>query len=494
MSRRGFAIGMQQLGNTLTELGVRGQQQEKIDERQAQGFLDQMIRDVEDKVASGALEPEAGVSILRNHGIPEGAARQALGGVAPSTSKRLEGVLGGVEKAKTFADVPSPTSLATEMKSQRIPLMSFGKIDPTTGKNDSTLSPELQRGLDLRNEKEQRIVQGTTPTTGQTEYNQNIGAMQRGPDQRFNPITQKFDTFGEPTQISPTPQQAGFNKAEETRSQLQNEQATGVPTMRGQAKSAETIAQIPGDVAHTTAVTTAAGQANLPFQKAMAQYANELAQGNMQLTTINDPKTGEDQLMLVNKRGEMIPVQMPEGMAAGRTRQIPATIADNTAGINAAEIESVKILRALRKTGLDRSNDPLDPRFNQFLVNTLRIAPKDLEKGDMQQRIGFVNATMTRALMGSRPSQYVAKEIIQPHLPQQNMTGAQLARVLTDVLQQAGERRNEFAHTLGLPIERLAPQDPNSYANFLKEAGTPTSAPATLTLDPKTGQLVPIRK
>lgn len=166
----------------------------------------------------------------------------------------------------------------------------------------------------------------------------------------------------------------------------------------------------------------------------------------------------------------------------GSGPKLNASQQDNLAGLNTAEVEGVKVLRSLKTSGLDQSNDPTDPRWNQFVVQTLKVAPEDYNKADIQQRSAFVKAALTRGLMGGRPSQYVA-EMIQQHMPDGAMSGVQLSHVLRNVLDQSSERRKETAGLSGVPYQSLKPSSGEDYESFLtSERGA--SAPSGDTSHP----------
>lgn len=484
--RRGVSGAFQGLGEGLSQVGTV-MINEQLRERQAKRqLLSTLIKDYSDRVAKGELDPEQAEEAMRLQGakVPKG----YFTSVAPSVTDRLSAVLSGIESADTLSKVPSATGVATTMKAKRVPLITPGPIDPASGRNASTLSPELQTALDVRGEKRRsfpavRVPGIYNPTTGATE-------------EQFVPAIDA--TQARTFQTAPTPEQAGYNKAAELSTQLTRESELGIPEEQGRQMVRKSNVERPAKAADTFATTTASRRAALPFEKEMSDYtANQ-----PQIQPIHSPDTGQETLATVRRRsGDITPLTMPAGFESGKARDIPATIADNTAGINTAEIEGVKILRQLRAMGLDRVNDPLDPRWQRFLVNTLKVAPEDLRKADMQQRIGFVNANLTRALMGSRPSQYVAQTIIQPHLPKQEMTGQQLDLVLRNVLEQAQERREQFAGTLfgidaktkrPLGVDRLSPST-GSYKNYLRELGVSTTLPAQFTID-QNGRLVPVRE
>jgi hypothetical protein len=220
------------------------------------------------------------------------------------------------------------------------------------------------------------------------------------------------------------------------------------------------------------------------IQQQLADLKNDRQPtSSYQLQPEIDPATGKQTGRYLGyntklNRWEPVQGQGPAATKAGpQERPLPYQAAENAASLNTAEVEGVKVLKALRETGLDQSNDPADPRWQKFVVTTLKVAPEDFQKADIQQRTAFVNAALTRQLMGGRPSQYVA-QILQQHLPQGAMSGRQLTHVLHNVLQQSGEKRTELQQML--PGVK-GPASGQSYADYLTELAngpTPTRTPS----------------
>lgn len=136
-------------------------------------------------------------------------------------------------------------------------------------------------------------------------------------------------------------------------------------------------------------------------------------------------------------------VDLPPGMSKGGNAKLSGPQLDAQIGLNTAEVEGVKVLAGLKKSGLDQSNDPFDPRWQKFMVGIMKVSPQDWDKATTQNRVAYINAVLTRGLMGGRPSQYVA-QIIQQHLPDGQMSGMQLSHVLQQVLTYGDERRTEL--------------------------------------------------
>lgn len=166
--------------------------------------------------------------------------------------------------------------------------------------------------------------------------------------------------------------------------------------------------------------------------------------------------------------GQAREIPMPDGLhkgTAGGARPLPYQAASNVAAMNTAEVEGVKVLKGLHQVGLDTSNDPADPRWEKFVVTTLKVAPSDFTKADIQQRTAYVQAALLRQLMGGRPTQYIA-QMIQQHLPEGSMSGMQLSHVLSNVLEQVGEQRGELKTMLPGVVE---PSTGQTYKQYLAE-------------------------
>lgn len=236
---------------------------------------------------------------------------------------------------------------------------------------------------------------------------------------------------------------------------------------------------------HDEADKTAYQNELAAIRQQLADQAGSKEQPNsFQLQPEIDPATGKQTgrfLGYNTKKNRWEPVQGngPAATKAPAGRQLPYQAADNMASLNTAEVEGVKVLRLLKGSGLDRSNDPADPRWQKFVVTELKIAPENYTKADLQQRTAFVNAAMMRRLMGGRPNEYIAR-LIQDHLPSGNMTGQQLAHVMSDVLEQAGELRKETSNML--PGVK-GPISGQSYQDYLTELASGGAASAQNALD-----------
>lgn len=167
------------------------------------------------------------------------------------------------------------------------------------------------------------------------------------------------------------------------------------------------------------------------------------------------------------KQQDMPPGYSKNNPTAGENGNLPQTMVDQVATINTAEVEGVKILAALKQSGLDQSNDPLDPRWQRFLAGTLKVS-SDQVNSDIQQRTAFVKAAIIRSLMGGRPSMYVAK-MYEQHIPDGAMSGSKLKQVLTNVLQQGSERRGELSNVSGRPLN--GPSTGQSFEQWMAGPG-----------------------
>lgn len=161
---------------------------------------------------------------------------------------------------------------------------------------------------------------------------------------------------------------------------------------------------------------------------------------------------------------KMDEIQAPPGL--GRApRQLPATEVERLTNLNTAEIEGVKLLQDLHKSGLEQSDNPLEPRFEKLLAKLGVSSPGSVDMGNQQQRVAFVNAIMLKGLMGGRPSQYVA-QLIEQHLPKGQMTGRKLYQVLNDTLTEGVTQRVNMGGVLGR--EAPEPKGGMTYSQWQK--------------------------
>ncbi len=214
------------------------------------------------------------------------------------------------------------------------------------------------------------------------------------------------------------------------------------------------------DTRANTAQSDKVGAQQAMLDQHMQQFSQQMDLAAQKLEA--QGKVNEANIMRAEAQAALDRAKATQTAQPKPDKPLPYQAAQNIASLNTAEIEGVKVLKALHDSGLDQSNNPADPRWNQFVVTTLKIAPSDYQKADIQQRAAFVNAALTRQLMGGRPSQYVA-QLLQQHLPQGQMSGQQLAHVMSNVLQQAGEQRDE----LGQLIPGVKGPMAGSYKDFL---------------------------
>ncbi len=299
----------------------------------------------------------------------------------------------------------------------------------------------------------------------------------------------------DPTQIKAVVEslKAGSKTSAETSNQTADAQLRTAQTGGAQAES-EIKAKVnagtdtEGINAEQAAQLNAAKAKELrEAQQGAARLAIEQQNANRERAAADKPEIFFDKdgnpRALTFKGGKAQEVALPAGIAgkgnAPGQRPLPATTADNLALVNSSEVQGVKVLRELKSSGLDTSNNPADPRWQKFMVTTLKVAPADFNKADIQQRTAYVTAALTRGLMGGRPSQYVA-QMIQQHMPQGEMTGEQLFHVMSNVMEESSGRRAELEGIQQRAPGSLGPKSGESYAQFLKslsDTGDTTAPP-----------------
>jgi hypothetical protein len=192
--------------------------------------------------------------------------------------------------------------------------------------------------------------------------------------------------------------------------------------------------------------------------------------------------------MMRRSNGKLVDVPLPPGYVPGGAagtqgeQKLSAQQVDTLSSLNTAETEGVKVLTALHASGLDQSNDMLDPRWNTFAVGTLKIAPGDWNSADIVQRTQYVKAAILRSLMGARPSQYIA-QIYNDHTPDSLQSGMQLAHVMGNILDQVGSRRAEIESLTGREPGKLKPVSGMTYEDWTKANGPQNPVGSDPTID-----------
>jgi hypothetical protein len=161
----------------------------------------------------------------------------------------------------------------------------------------------------------------------------------------------------------------------------------------------------------------------------------------------------------VNDDGDLVPVTAgAKGSVAGDalvgvhptgnrnadgTKPLPANALATVAVGNNAEIQGVKLLATLKASGLDKSNDPMDPRWNQFLMGTLKLAPSDIQAADINQRANFIEAAMMKTLLAGRPNKTLI-DLYSKHLAGATSTGKLMYHNLKLILEQNKGLRDQY--------------------------------------------------
>lgn len=413
-----FRRRLGQLAMTLLEHNLRAQEgdSQEADLRKRQEDLSR--QNMGQKVLEKVFSDPAFAARARQQGM-KSIAGVPIDVAIPTDAETANTVAAPIEKAKTLADLPTIEGIAQDFRGQpgsQIKPEQPAQTDPRTGLNLAKPSP-IGDLMAIRQAKEKSIIAGLPNETVTGVYN---------PDKRITETrivpgseARKGQTF----QTSPNPTDAGVNKG-----------TAALAAAPGEAGAQDVMT--PGLVKRAGQEAGARSAAEAPY--AQPQYFTD---DNNNLVALKSGPKGIQQVP-----------GMPTGLHKGTGVKLTQSQVESVASINTAETEGVKILDALHKTGLDKSNDPMDPRWAKFVVSTLKMAPADWQKADIQQRTAFVQASVLANLVKGRPNKYIA-EIYNQHVPQGNMTGQQLAHVLVNVLQQGSEKRDEYANLTGVPVK-----------------------------------------
>jgi hypothetical protein len=159
-------------------------------------------------------------------------------------------------------------------------------------------------------------------------------------------------------------------------------------------------------------------------------------------------------------------------------RPLPGNLSDEVANMNMAEQEGVRILRAIDKLGMGDINNPLDPRWQQFVQQNVKMAPDDPDLQAIMQGTAATRAGVLRGFLGGRGGAQLAQEYGQ-HLPATAMTPKLLKETLNAVLRQNAEKRSGLAAGQGLRDDdpRIAVPMGSRFNDYLQD--TPDSGPKT---------------
>lgn len=439
------------LADTLLQSHLRDVEAERESERVAQRQRELAAQAFADRVMSNPklarAFSKAGVNELA--GMP-------ISPFAPSDEEVTADIAGTIGKATTPGAVPGDEEVANMLRSEDVPLTSFG-ADEHTGTGLPTRQtfrpsqngelPSTVPNFNSVNLDSARQAAAATRARLQPQYD-----VEHSIDQTYRDETGQQFTRRVP--ISQAMAQGGLPTERTAAQQGAYEGGTKVASLNTPGLT-EAEAKQAGAVAQAQARGQGAG--HYPYETPTIFYdADNVAHA------VKFGPNGAEEVPLPDDF-----TRLDSGAGARRLR---GTEVETLAALNTAEDEGVKVLTSLHALGLDKSNDLLDPRWTTFAVGTLKIAPQNWAKADLAQRAQFVRAAILRSLMGARPSKYIA-EIYNEHVPDSRQTGEQLFHVLNNVMEQVGERRSEMENLTGHEVGELAPVGAKTYQQWLKETG-----------------------
>lgn len=418
----GAAAGMNKfLEDFFRQQDVRRNQEQtnqNITEREALGRQDVAARENESQtmglapqLSSGALKPDA---------LTEGSRailskRYNMDKLVPTDADQTNKVVAGFSKAGSLSDLPTQEEAVAGQQAATHPIRPPGMPAFLPGQaSDNSAQQEdvgnLIKTLRARNSREDTL-QMQVPSKPIRQFDEKTG--------------QETEHYVPENQLAGVTSQLGrTNQGEATRQ-------GGITGAEEDAKLDPT--RVKGRVREAGQTAGAQAAAQAPYKSPDILYDKE--QGDAHAFRFGPG--GAQELTLPPGMGGKTP---PKPLTAGQVDQL--------ASIGTAETEGVKILQQLKQLGLDKSNDPMDPRWQKFVVGTLGMAPGDFAKADIQQRTAFVNAKVLSNMMKGRPSKYLA-ELYQQHTPKGEQTGMQLSHVLNNVLGQGVSTREELANYTG---------------------------------------------
>lgn len=178
-----------------------------------------------------------------------------------------------------------------------------------------------------------------------------------------------------------------------------------------------------------------------------------------------------------NHPGQTIPVVRPKVVTGNPAGTAPGTNPPKAQKLGTEEQSFVDTAQGMQKTmdrinksiedaGIQHSNSISDWSSTQ-VQNWWRkqgFEPNQLQ-ADLQQRVGYLRATLLRSLLGGRPNKYVT-EIFQSHLPAEFQTPAQIYNTMKLIKQEIQDRYDgiQKGHG-GQPLPTLGGSDQQGAGN-----------------------------
>lgn len=367
--------------------------------------------------------------------------------LTPSPEARVGGIVGSFDKANALNEVPTQEDIMAKLRGA-------GLLTPPnngTGALDMMQSPSVKQALEARAAKEAflRKQQGVQKFTTV--------------DAQGNALEQALPATAEATSA------AGLNDPHPV--EASNEQAAtrAEGTAKASAKGAGLGANDPEVV--DAQLEKYRRETPLVVQRSNAEAAGRSKFQKQGTTTLF--KDGRKAVFSVNADGSIGPeVQMPAGFTPDNpVRELSRAQQDRLVSINASETVGTGVLQMLKDSGLDKDNNPLSSRFDNFVATQLQMAQNSGDpeaqrimamRDKIQQNAAFVQANMLRSLFQGRPSTYLAA-LYQKHIPDGKATGQKLYQLLNDALAQGVIQRTDL-----LKINH----QPEGNPDFLPESGT----------------------
>lgn len=505
-TRRAIGAIAAGVGAALEGYGSRKLKEQDAEASSQRTLSRTLLKDYSDRVAKGDMEPDQAEQALRLQGIAVPAGYFAA--LQPSPDAAVTDLVKGIGKTKDYNDLPTEAGLSAELPKRVKPLLTPDVpqkfLDPAIGPSEVD-DPNTNRLASALNAKRNTLQHAGPITEGEgfVKSGADAGAPTRVA-QRFNPRTETMDTLSE-RQTGPGAKQKGVLAGEGDIAKTLTENRGGLPEATAEATNRTLDVTSPVARRVKVADLQAEKDASWPYDKKEIDYRHALSERDAQaaadrnegasvVLTGHDEGNNEIPLLLNKKTGVAAPIDMPQGTKGGRPVKPTATQVQNQTELNTAETIGVRALEQLKASGLDKSNNPLDARWTQFMLNNLKMDPKDAARASVQWDAAFLKGTFSKALMGGRPSEYIA-EMMQPHLPDQAMTGARLAETLKKLLPTVQEKRENFSKLARIPIDQLMPASGKSWKQYLEEnMGGAMDATGPATVKYVNGQLVPAGK
>jgi hypothetical protein len=149
--------------------------------------------------------------------------------------------------------------------------------------------------------------------------------------------------------------------------------------------------------------------------------------------------------------GEATPVRVIGGnIRVGKGKTLTPQQQGEVGSYDSVLKESSRILDLLHKSGLDKENNPINPRMRSYIAQKLKVNGSDPVVDQVIQNIGYLQTVALRSAAGNQRLTHDLMETFKPHIGDTESSGARIATILPELQRQIGDRRANLYRLAGV--------------------------------------------